>query len=253
MDENQTLQDFLKDIPDQDKSESDLFSQELSGTTEEVDSTAAPEKDSEPYKNRRHRRLEAQLQTEREARIRAEALAEARSETQKFAQETGVDERLLEMYGNTDEGKRAARLHQELLADTLAKGRAEALKEIRAEQERATQEQANYESVIDSELEALEDEFNIDITSDAPAARKLRRDFLARVEKLSPKDASGTITGFADFGGVWETFQGEREKPDNSRAKDLADRSMAKSGSVDTSQATEDVNLAWLRRNGINV
>lgn len=250
---NEELAKFLEDIPSEDKSESDLFGQDISSPAEEAAITETPEKEAEPYKNRRHRRLEAQLQTQREENIRLKALAEGRSESQKFAQESGVDPRLLEMYGDTAEGKKAAQLHMDLLNDATSKGKEAALREIREEQERANAEQQKHESFIDSELEAIEDAYDVDITSDAPAARKLRREFLAQVEKLSPKDAAGTISSFADFNGVWETFQDKREKPDNSKAKDLAARSMAKSGAVDNAKATEDANLAYLRSIGIQV
>lgn len=253
MNEDTTLQDFLKDIPNEDKSESDLFGESIQAPAAKADDTEEPAKDSEPYKNRRHRRLEQQLQTEREARIRAEALAEARSEARQFAQDNNVDERLLEMYGNTDEGKKAARLHMELLNDATAKGKEAALQELKEERVREAEAQKNYESFIDSELEAIEDEHNVDITSDAPAARKLRREFLETVQKLSPKDEDGTITSFADFGGVWDSFNEKRAKPDNSRAKELASRTMAPTGSVDSSKAEDDSNRAYLRSIGINV
>lgn len=253
MNEDTALQDFLKDLPSEDKNETDLFSDNLQAPAAQADDTDTPAKDSEPYKNRRHRRLEAQLQNEREENIRLKALAEGRSEARQFAQENNVDERLLEMYGNTDDGKKAARLHMELLNDATSKGKELALQELKEERARETEAQKKYESFIDSELEAIEDEHNVDITSDAPAARKLRREFLEIVQKLSPKDSDGTITSFADFGGVWESFSEKRAKPDNSRAKDVASRSMAPTGSVDASKTEDDTNRAYLRSIGINV
>lgn len=252
MNDQNELQDFLKELPNEDKNESNLFGENLEATAEQAEGTETPAKE-EPYKNRRHRRLESQLQTEREENIRLKALAEGRNEARQFAQENNVDERLLEMYGNTDEGKKAARLHMELLNDATSKGKDLALQELKEERAREADAQKKYETFIDSELEALEDEHGIDLTSDAPAARKLRREFLEAVQKLSPKDTDGTITNFADFGGVWDSFSEKRAKPDNSRRQQIADRSMAATGNVDTSKATEDANLAYLRSIGIQV
>lgn len=253
MNEDTALQDFLKDLPSEDKNETDLFSENLQAPAAKADDSEEPAKDSEPHKNRRHRRLEAQLQNEREENIRLKALAEGRSEARQFAQENNVDERLIEMYGNTDDGKKAARLHMELLNDATSKGKELALQELKEERAREAEAQKNYESFIDSELEAIEDEHNVDITSDSPAARKMRREFLEAVQKLSPKDQDGTITGYADFGAVWETFSEKRAKPDNSRAKEAAARSMAPTGAVDTAKVNEDANLAYLRSVGIQV
>lgn len=250
---NEELKDFLKDIPSDEQRVNDLLTGDPENPAEEAAAKETSEKEDEPYKNRRHRRLESQLQQEREARIRAEALAQGRSETQKFAQEAGVDERLFKIFTNDDVGKSGAATLAEMLKEVEARAEANALTKLKQEQEQSVKEQQQFEKVIETELEAIEDEHNVDLTSDAPAARKMRREFLEKVQKLSPKDSEGTITSYADFGAVWEEFQESRKKPDNSRQKDLASRSMTPSGPVDNTKAAEDAQLNWLRRNGIRV
>lgn len=254
---DETLNEFLKDIPDTDK---DIFKESLIETPPEKGEEKPPEKEEDGYKNRRHRRLEAQLDKEREARIAAEARAQALSETRQFAQEVGTDDvsqKLATLYGTDDNGKRAAQITKELLESYRVQAKEDALKEVEGRQQKALQEQRQYESLIDSELESIEDEFNVDVTSDAPAARKARREFLEVVQALSPKDKDGAITGYADFSGAWEMYQLKRakDKPSDTvnRQKDLADRSMTKSGSVDTSKEENDTQLQWLRKNGIQI
>jgi len=253
--ENETLQDFLKELPDADKQGADIFKEAPVEATPEKEETA---EQAEVRMNRRERRsnLQRQLDEEREARIRAEARAEALAETRQFAKETGVDERLFNIFSNDDVGKKGAAALAEMLAENQTKAKEAALEEFRQERVREVEEQKKQESVIDSQLEALEDKYNIDLTSNAPAAAKARREFLSMVEKFSPKDESGTITGFADFDSTYEAYQASKVKPDNTRRQDLGDRSLQSSAAI-TPQAADkveqDANLAWLRRNGIRV
>lgn len=188
--------------------------------------------DDEPRKNRRHRRLEAQLQQEREARIAAEARADAVSESQRFSSDEGeVDERFLRIYGDTPETRQAWKLQQDILNDYKQEAKQEAIREIEERDENVKRQTREYESFIDDELEGIEDEFDVDVTSDAPAARKARREFLEMVQQASPKDEDGTITGYADFSAVWEFYQTKKstEKQNSNRNKDISSRSMEKS------------------------
>jgi hypothetical protein len=247
---NDELNDFLKDIPTDQDTAKDIFGEQPENPTEEVDVTETPKAD-EPYKNRRHRRLEQQLETEREARIRAEARAEVLSETRKFAQETNVDERLLRLYGTDENGKEAARLQTDILNDYAARAKEEAKREMMDEQRASQAEQKQQEQFIDSELEALEDEHDIDLTSKSPQARKQRNELLALVEKLSPKDKDGNVLNYADFSGAYEILKSQAVKPDNTRQKQLASNSMTSSAPVDQSQAEADATKSWLQANGI--
>lgn len=192
-----------------------------------------PEMEDEPRKNRRHRRLEAQLEQEREARIRAESRAQALSESQRFTDGTdsSVDERFLRIYGDTPETRQAWKLQQDILSDYKEQAKYEALQEIEEREETIQSQTREFESYIDEELENIEDEFNIDVTSDAPAARKARREFLEMVQEASPKDENGTITGYADFPAVWEFYQLKKSKeaPRSERQREIASRSMERS------------------------
>lgn len=254
---------LFAELPSEDKPIADVFEAEKTGEPAEKAEVVSSEE--EPRKNRRHRRLEQQLQEEREARIRLEAQLETRSELSKFSESVGksdVPAEWLSIYGgNTDEGRqqaiRAWELQQSLLATTRAQAKEEALQEIEERNTRAVAEQRQYESLIDSELEAIEDQYNVDITSDSPAARKARREYLEVVQALSPKDEDGTITDYADFGAAWEMYQLKRGPGKSSevsnRQKDIADRSMAQSGSVNTDKATEDAQVNYLRSIGIRI
>ncbi len=130
----------------------------------------------------------------------------------------------------------------------------EALQELSNQRDREAKEQKDYESYIDAQLEALEDDHNVDLTSDAPAARKARRELLELVEKLSPKNEDGEITGFADFGTSWDVYSERRQKSTSvQQKKEIAAQTMNRSGNVDGKKVNDDANLAYLRSIGINV
>lgn len=234
-DKNSAVDDFFKNLPTEDQAVADIFDEgkeveaPADAATEKVEAENTPENGAESRKNRRHRRLEKQLEDEKAARIAAEARAQALSGVRNTAKDETIDERLVRLYGADNE--EAQRLHMELLRDFATKGKEEALREMEERQASKLKEQAEFESLIDTELEAIEDEFDVDVTSDAPAARKARREFLELVQKLSPKDQSGTITAYADFQETWELYQARAPKPaDATRSKELAARTMTKSG-----------------------
>lgn len=232
---NSEVDEFFEGLPSEDKKESDIFADEKPIEKE-------PEKESEPIKNRQHRRLEIKLQEEREANIALNARLQERTELDRFRQDTKSDDvpvDWLQVYGgSTPEGqeqaKRAWKLQQEMISQAEDRATERALEQIEERQQEGIKQQKQFESFIDTELEAIEDQFNVDVTSNAPSARKARREFLEMVQKFSPKDEDGTITDYADFEATWEQYQATRQKTDNSKQKDLADRSMKQSGNAQT-------------------
>lgn len=235
---------FFEGLPSEEKQQADIFEDPDKKPAEKQEGAGAkPEEGGEPRKNRRHRRLEQQLQEERELRIAAEARAEGRSEAQQFAQATSASDdtpdKWIRMYGDTPEARQAWALQKELLADVIQKTKADTIAEIEQREKKRGDAQGQFEKFIEGELEGLEDDNDVDLTSDAPAAKKARREFLELVQNLSPKE-NGVITGYADFAETWKIYQDRRQgqKPDASKAKDLADRSMNRPG--DAAQAAAD-------------
>lgn len=246
------LEQFFDNLPDEEKKETvdEIFdgkeekTEDTSAQEENKGEESKPEKDEEPRKNRRHRRLEEQLRTATERAIRAEAEAEA---ARKYGgKSTGssdeVDPRWLRIYGDTPETREAWRLQQDVFSDYKEQIKEETRRELAQEQSEALKVQREHEELIESELEGLEDEFNVDLTSDAPAARKARREFLSMVERASPKDEDGNVISYADFGTVYEYYQLKNAKKDTSqvttRQKEISSRTMNKSNSSSSSQQT---------------
>lgn len=256
---------FFEGLPSEETKNVDIFEKE--GTeegqkkegSEKGNEGEGLEKGGEPRKNRRHRRLEQQLQDEREKRLIAEAKAEGKSEAERFARATDapVPDKWLRIYGDTPESRAAWAIQKEIFDEQAKAVREDTLKEVEARDQKRADEQKQFESFIDGELEGLEDEYNVDLTSDAPAARKARREFLELVAELSPKGEDGAITAYADFDAAWKQYRkGKNEKkpdPDAERRRELAQRSMdSNSGGGDPPQRdTTPGFFGWMKDNGL--
>ncbi len=239
------IDDFFSKLPEEDKELADVFDDKKpkeSKPEEPKPDLDDPEKAPESVKDRRHRRLEKRLQEERESNIALNARVQALSEMDKFSKEVGdeVIPDIAKMFDSSDAGKENALRLSKVIAETQRKAKEDALKEIREESQKAVEEEREYESFIDGELESLEDEFGVDLTSNAPKSNKMRREFLEMVEELSPKDENGEIINYADFHAVFSQYSRITEKPQNTRREEIADRSMKRStsGTESTNQRT---------------
>lgn len=254
--EDGVLDDFSQDFPSVDEIQSqdpDFLTPKDDGQQQPV---LPPKDEDEGRKNREHRRTSNRLESEkralqeiREANIREGAKLEALSEQRKFMEGLGgqaIDERLITLYGNDENGKKAAQITQSLLEDTAKRARAQALEDFQQVARDREQKIRQESQLIDSQLEDLEDDSGIDFTSNSPVARKNRNEFLDMVSKFSPKDEDGSIREYADFDEVFEVFQQTRKSGangGNTRQKDLASRGMARGGATQQSvgdKATED-------------
>ena len=233
---------FFAELPQEVKQEQNIFDEKA---TEPEKEGIAKEEDEDSPSNRRERRKQAKLDAERESNIIiAERLRAATEEIENLKgvkrateENPDVDPRLIRIFGTGDKETELAKLFTGLLSETKESAREEALKEIQQLEESGKAEVAQAEETIDSQLEAIEDEYGIDITSNTAQATKARTQFLSLVERLSPKDAEGNITEFADFGTAFELYQDKfADKIDNSRNKSIASRSMTRSSSSASQQ-----------------
>lgn len=247
---------LFSDLPSQDKVEADIFNEKPKETE------AKPEKEEEEAegkKNRRHRRLEERLQQEREANItlteRVKALSEAQEFTRDFikSNKDDVDPDLVRIFGESPEGKEIARIMEQKMNSVQTRAEERALEKFYESQRKEEVEVKQYESQIDAEIESIEDEYGVDLSSNSPTAKKARRDYLDLVVKLSPKDEDGNITNYADFSSAFEVYQSTKERPDASRNKELASRSVQKSGQTDTSELNDQATREYLKSIGIRL
>lgn len=249
--EDNVLKQLQNDFPAEEELEKtdDVFGIESGTPGKESIEEILPDE----LKNRHIRRLEAKLTREREANIEFAAREAARSEYEKFSDKTKgltVDERLVALYGDNENGHKAAKLTQSLLEDAVKRGKEEALSEFESRQMAQAQEVEKYGDVIEEGLEAIEDDYNVDLSGSTEQSKQTRKSFLAFVGKLSPKDADGQIESYADFDSAWDLFQ-ERLQKGNTRQKDLASRGTVKSTSAKTVSTQTSAAEQYLKDQGI--
>lgn len=238
-----TQEEFLKDL---NPKEEGVFEAPL---TPEAPKPEKEEEESEEQKfNRRERRLAAKLQAEREAGIVMAARLEALTEAQKLRNAVEPSEYLKSVeriYGtNSPEAQEATELLKSALKGVEERATNRALEQFREEQRKEREAVAKEEKTLDTMVEQLEDEYNVSLDS------QTKKSFFQLLEKLSPKDSNGEVIAYADHHAVWEELQSRKQQPTN-RAKDLASRSMVKTGASPSTTVETDSNERWLKENGI--
>lgn len=101
---------------------------------------------------------------------------------------------------------------------------------VSKEKQREVDAERKAEEELTQSIDDIEENFNVDLTSKDPVARKARVDFLNFVEKIAPKNGQGEIVAYPDMLSAYETWNETKTKSQPSRAKDLASRSMSRSG-----------------------
>lgn len=252
MPNEQTAQEeFLKDItPENAPNPLDEFSTPPQATTPPEAGKEQTEGDKEPPKNRRERRLREQLDAERESSTFLAGKLQGLTEAQKLREETEPSEYLKKVekiYGTqSPEAVEATKLLQEAIRGAEEQAVERALEMFREEQRSAVQAVEVEEKNLDSMVDSIEDEFDVDI--DEPTEQR----FFQLLEKMSPKDEEGNITAYADHFSVWEQLQSQKQQSAQpQRAKNLASRSMVRTGSSPNTTAGADANERWLLENGI--
>lgn len=108
------------------------------------------------------------------------------------------------------------------------------IKEQEAEQTKA--EKAAQDE-LDTYFDEIEETYDVDLSSNAASAKKLRSEFIEYVRKIAPKDANGEVKSFPDLLSSFEVFQeGNKKTAPTTRAKELASRGMTRSGDTTGTQ-----------------
>lgn len=248
------VSDFLKDLGGQEES---ILDKPLNLGDEPEKEVSNEVEEEAKSKNRAYRRLEKRYQQEREAGIAMAERIKVLSETDKFKADVGDDyKKLLEpIFGTADE-KGVYDPKRELATKNLIAAfegmKESAKKELLAEFQNRDSDQSNAQKEADSEvdemLEQVEDDFGLDMSDD-----NVRSGFITLMEKMSPKYNDGNIKEFADPEAVAEAYVALQKRGGSNRAKELADRSMTRSGESQPSRLPqnaidrfmEEAGLAW--------
>ena len=126
------------------------------------------------------------------------------------------------------------------------KAKQAALQELdsRGEQDNEAQKEADDE--VDEFLESAEDE-GLDISDE-----NTRNGLITLMERMSRKYDDGNIKEFADSEAVIETFKELQKRQGSGRARELASRSMARSGESQPSKLPQNAIDRFMEENGLN-
>jgi hypothetical protein len=147
---------------------------------------------------------------------------------------------LVRIIGNdTPEKLSAIKDFKKALSGMKDEAKLEALREIEARSEEEQQAEIQAQNEVSEALDDIEDTFNIDITSNAPQAKKIRSDFIDFVKRVAPKDRNGDIVSYPDFRSTFEIFKDMNRPQPNDRAKDLANRSISNTTVANATQTVD--------------
>ena len=184
-----------------------------------------------------HKDPKVQRYIQKELEKKLESYKQPTTEVQKFLDSEPENDELSSVLeriiGNdTPEKVAAVKDFKKVLNSLEEKGAQKALSKLAEQKEAEKQEEARASQQLQEGFDSIEDTFNVDITSNTPLAKKTKNEFLEFVKKVSTKDADGNILALPDLVSTFDVFQQTRTKPDNSRAKQLASRSITRSTEV---------------------
>lgn len=245
--------EFLKDLGTEESVENkdsllDKPLEEQNTPAQDVEET--PEESAFKAKNRRERRMAEKIRQLREEAIVATTKLQTITESQQLRQgseESDYLKRVEKIYGDaTPEAAEATKLLKEALSGLEKRAVEVAMERLEAEKSKEAEAVKKEEQNLEKILEEVEDDHGIDMGNDGE-----RKGYLSLLEKLSPKDAEGNIIEYADPDTTAEIYLSRKEKS-ASKAKDLANKGMVRSGAAQTGGKLEvDATERFLREHGI--
>lgn len=175
-------------------------------------------------------------------------LATFKPEVERFQESVKQDEinlpsSFIKLVGNdTEDKKQVLRDLSSYFSNLKGEARKEFLAEIQQQEEQQQAEDQAALSELESGFEEIEENFNIDLSSNTAVAQRTRTAFVDYLKKVSHKNADGEVDQFADIPAAWEEFQSRQQKS-NATAKKLASRSIGSSQSA--SEVPQGRDYSW--------
>lgn len=235
---NEKSDDFIKNEP------SEFLNPKEEEKTEE------PEKDSEDKAEKPepfHKDPKVQRYVQKQIE---KALKDLKpSETRQFIEDTKSEdpndlvEAFTAIIGNdTPEKVRALKMLEKSLSAVEEKASQKALSQMEAERQRIQQEEEEAVEELMQGLENIEESYDVDLTSNTQTAKKLRGEFVDFISRIAPKNSNGDVVAYPDLDEAYKMFKEKKSasSSQNTRAKDLAARSISRSGDASNTPTTTD-------------
>lgn len=171
-------------------------------------------------------------------------LKDFKVETPQAEVQKEVDDYYIRLIGN-DTPEKVAMVREAMARDERMLQQAEerALGRLSQKEQETLRADKEAEQELENAFENIEENYDVDITSNNPTAKKTRQEFVSFVERIAPKDKNGDVVDYPDMQSAWETFSEiKKATATPSRAKELASRSMARSSEA---QVRPEVKSNW--------
>lgn len=247
------MEKFLADIGSDQNQQLDVLNTPFNEPEKEPEDAnvikSIKEEDALRPKNRRERRLMEKLEKEREASIFLAGKLEARKEAEKFLtnEESDSLKGIEKIFGTeTPEAQLATDILKKAFVGIRDEAKMAAIQEWKAEQSKAIEEEQKLSRELEGFIDDIEETYGVELT------QAQEKSYLTLLKKMSPKDASGKIIGYADRYAVYDIFQEKlKATSSNTQAKEISNRSMTQSGASKETNLEDDSALRYLRENGI--
>lgn len=235
-DKNSAVNEFLNQTNPQEQFETKDQNPFANITVEQKESEPEVNENKEEEKVPFHKDPKVQRYIQKEIAKATQGMT--KTEEKKFREDVSENEDLVSAFtqiiGNdTFEKQNALKLLKKTIDDLKEQAQAP-LRQI--EQEKQAELQAEQE--LAQGFESIEETYNVDLSSNAPQARKLRSDFVDFIMKIAPKDKDGDILEYPDFTETFNLFMeiNKKQTPSNARNKQLSSRSMTQSSETSAQQ-----------------
>lgn len=238
------LDDFLKDIketPEDPFEQSKPHEKEESTETVETEETTEEEKEEKPLPFHKDPKVARFVEKEVEKRLKDFKPIE-RVVTENTEDSDDITDVLTRIIGDDTPEKRAGvKDLRRVLIEREEKGAQRALEQLQNEKNEERQAEAEAQDELTRGFEEVEENFNVDLTSNTPQVRKERGEFVDFIKRIAPKDENGDVTQFPDLAESYQLFKDTRKPAqNNTRAKELASRGMARSTETTTTATNTD-------------
>lgn len=157
--------------------------------------------------------------------------------------EINLPDSFIQLIGNdTEEKRKVLKDMSAYLSSLPEKAKEEFLKEQKQAERARIDADEKAQEELDNYFEEIEETYGVDLSSNTTSAKQTKAQFIEYVRKIAPKDANGEVSAFPDMLGAFEDFQEKNKRPTATRAKELANRGLARSG--DTT-ATAPTGRSW--------
>lgn len=226
--ENNAIADFLNDVSEP----QDIFVEAKSDVQEEVENK---EDKSVPF--HRDPKVQRYVEKQIEKALKNVAPLERTSITEVVPSDVkDVIGAFTAIIGNdTPDKVKALEALEKTLNGADERASSKAIERFKQEQTAALTRKSVEEKAAQDELDTyfddIEETYDVDLSSNAASAKKLRSEFIEYVRKIAPKDEKGEVKAFPDLLSAFEIFQEQGKKTvQPTRAKELASRGMTRSG-----------------------